>query len=187
MSERVNPRTIRLALVGAVLIAIVWLGFRTLEPGPPPPPSVPLPPDTAATGLEPVRLYFAAASAESLVSESRELPLASSLHERVTALVAELDAGPRGAGVTALPAGTSVLHCYLDDRGLMTLDLSRAFEQGFRGGSTTEYFAIASLVRTLSANLPEVRRVLLVCGGAPIATLGGHVPLDRPLDVNDWP
>ena len=25
--------------------------------------------------------------------------------------------------------------------------------------------------------------MLLVCGGRPIATLGGHLPLDRPLDV----
>jgi len=26
-----------------------------------------------------------------------------------------------------------------------------------------------------------------VCAGRPIATLGGHLPLDRPLDVADWP
>ena len=50
----------------------------------------------------------------------------------------------------------------------MTLDLSRAFQQGFRGGSTAEYLAVASLVRTIGANLPEVKRVLLVCGGAPL-------------------
>jgi hypothetical protein len=36
-------------------------------------------------------------------------------------------------------------------------------------------------------NLPEVKRVLLVCGGQPIETLGGHLPLDQPLDVQDWP
>jgi len=69
----------------------------------------------------------------------------------------------------------------------MKLDLSRAFRQDFRGGSSAEYLAVASLVRTLGANLPEVKRVLLVCGGAPIVSLGGHLPLDRPLDVADWP
>jgi hypothetical protein len=46
---------------------------------------------------------------------------------------------------------------------------------------------VASLVRTLGANLPEVKRVLLVCGGAPIATLGGHLALDRPLEVSAMP
>ena len=50
-----------------------------------------------------------------------------------------------------------------------------------------EYLAVASLVRTLGANLPEVKRILIVCGGRPMATLGGHLPLDQPLDVNDWP
>ena len=69
----------------------------------------------------------------------------------------------------------------------MTLDLSRAFRQGFRGGSSAEYLAIASLVRTLGANLPELKRVRIVCDGEPISSLGGHLPLDQPLDVSDWP
>lgn len=143
--------------------------------------------DSAATGVRAARLYFAAASGDSLVVEPRELLEAASLHDRVAGLVAELDRGPRGAGVAALPAGTAALHVFLDDRGLLTLDLSRAFQQGFHGGSGAEYLAVASLVRTLGANLPEVKRVLIICGGRPIATLGGHLPLDQPLDVNDWP
>lgn len=143
--------------------------------------------DSAAAGVRSARLYFAAASGDSLVAEPRELIEAASLHDRVAGLVAELDRGPRGAGVAALPAGTSALHVFLDDHGLLTLDLSRAFQQGFRGGSGAEYLAVASLVRTLGANLPEVKRVLIICGGRPIATLGGHLPLDQPLDVNDWP
>ena len=65
----------------------------------------------------------------------------------------------------------------------MTLDLSRAFQQGFRGGAGAEYLAVASLVRTIGANMPEVKRVLLISGGMPIATLGGHLALDRPIDV----
>jgi hypothetical protein len=121
------------------------------------------------------------------MSESRDLHELGTLHERVSALVAELDRGPRGGSVAALPTGTSVLHVYLDDRGLMTLDLSRAFVKGFRGGSGAEYLAVASLVRTIGANLPEVKRLLLVCGGDPLPTLGGHLPLDRPIDISDWP
>jgi spore germination protein GerM len=148
---------------------------------------VPAPADTASTGLRAARLYFAAPGGDSLVSETRDLPERGSLHERVAALVAELDRGPRGPGVAALPAGTSVLHVYLDDEGLLTLDLSRAFLQNFRGGSGAEYLAVASLVRTLGANEPEVRQVLIVCGGTPLQTLGGHLPLDRPFDVDELP
>jgi len=132
-------------------------------------------------------LFFAAASGERLVSESRELPESATLHEQVAALVGELDRGPTGPGVAALPPGTSLLHVYLDNEGLMTVDLSRAFQQGFRGGAGSEYLAVSSLTRTLAANVPEVKRVLIVCGGEPIATLGGHLPLDRPLDVSEMP
>jgi len=143
--------------------------------------------DSSAVGVRAARLYFASPSGDSLVVESREMIEAASLHDRVARLLAELDRGPRGAGTAALPAGTAALHVFLDDRGLLTLDVSRAFQRGFRGGSNAEYLAVASLVRTLAANLPEVKRVLIVCGGQPLPTLGGHLPLDQPLDVNEWP
>jgi len=139
--------------------------------------------DTTGAGLRAVQLWFAAPSGDRLVAESRELPEAATLHDRVVALVAELDRGPTGAGVAAVPPGTSLLHVYLDDEGLMTVDLSRAFQQGFRGGAGAEYLAVASLVRTLAANVTGVKRVLIVCGGEPIATLAGHLPLDRPIEV----
>jgi hypothetical protein len=144
-------------------------------------------PDSASAGFKAARLYFAAPSGDSLVSETREMMEVQSLHDRVAGLVGELDRGPTAGGIAALPAGTAVLHVYLDDRGTMTLDLSRVFEQGFRGGSTAEYLAIASLVRTLGANVADVRRVLITCGGTPLVTLGGHLPLDRPIEISSLP
>jgi hypothetical protein len=176
-----------LVILGLALAAVLaWLAWRApvLHRPAEPPVSVV---DTVATGLKAVRLFFASANGEGLVSESRELPESATLHDRVAALVGELDKGPGGGGVAALPPGTSMLHVYLDDEGLLTVDLSRAFQQGFRGGSDAEYLAVASLVRTLGANLPEVKRVLICVAGRPIATLGGHLPLDQPLDVAEWP
>jgi hypothetical protein len=34
--------------------------------------------------------------------------------------------------------------------------------------------------------MPDVDRVLILCGGASLHTLGGHLPLDRPLEVDRW-
>ena len=176
------------ALIGGLLLAVLAsAGWYWLGRGRPAATLAPAGADSVRVGVRAVRLYFGAASGDSLVGEPREMLEASGLHDRVAGLVAELDRGPRRRGVAVLPAGTSVLHVYLDDRGLMTLDLSGVFRQGFRGGSTAEYLAVASLVRTLGANVPEVKRVLIVCAGRPIATLGGHLPLDQPLDVSDWP
>jgi len=180
-------RVMKRVMIGSAILAVLaWASWRFV--GPPraieraEPAS-----DSTAVGLKAVRLYFASTSGDSLVSESRDLMEAQTLHERITALVAELDRGPSRGGVAALPPGTSVLHVYLDDRGSMTLDLSRAFQRGFRGGTSAEYLAVSSLVRTIGANAPEVKRVLLICGGAPLPTLGGHLALDRPIDVAEMP
>jgi spore germination protein GerM len=178
---------VKRVLVGIVVLAVLAWAVWRFAVRPEPREDVVAAVDTLGTGYRSVRLFFVSKSGDRLVSETRELPETAGLHERVAALVGELDRGPSGSGVAALPAGTSLLHVYLDHEGLMTLDLSRALQQGFRGGSTSEYLAIASLVRTLAANLPEVRRVLIVCGGDPIATLGGHLPLDRPIDVAEMP
>jgi hypothetical protein len=177
----------RRLLIGVLVVAVLaWAAWRvvvaTREPA-----LESSRPDSSSTGFKAARLYFASSSGDSLVSEAREIAEMQGLHERVAALVSELDRGPTGAAVAALPAGTSVLHVYLDDRGLMTLDLSRAFQQGFRGGASAEYLAVASLVRTIGANLPEVKRVLLICGGVPMATLAGHLPLDQPITISELP
>ncbi len=178
-----NRRVLLLVSLGlvAVLAWVVWR-LRVPEPGAAHGGDV----DTLGTGYKSVRLYFAAPNGEGLVSESRELPDRTDFHDRAAELVSELDRGPTGSGVAALPPGTSLLHVYLDDQGLMTADLSRAFQQGFRGGSTNEYLAVASLVRTFGDDLPEVKRVLIVCGGEPLPTLS-HLPLDRPLDPAELP
>jgi spore germination protein GerM len=144
-------------------------------------------PDTAGAGFRSARLWFVAPSGDRLVSEPREIIEQAALHDRVAFLLDGLARGPSGPGLTLLPAGTSLRRAFLDDHGLLTLDLSGAFRSGFRGGAGAEELAVGALVRTMGDNLPEVKRVQIVCEGAPLASLGGHLPLDRPLELTDWP
>jgi hypothetical protein len=181
--KRAHVMAIVMAIAFGALAGAAW--WVTRHPAPAPAPSAAA--DSTQSGVRAVELYFAASGADSLVREEREVVEAATFRDRVVQLVAELDRGPRGRGVAALPAGTSVLRVYLDDSGLLTLDLTGAFRQRFSGGSSAEYLAIASLVRTIGANLPEVKRVLICVAGRPISTLGGHLPLDQPLDVAEWP
>ena len=178
----------RRAAVGLLVIAVLaWLGWIWTRSLPRAARVGATAADSAGVGVKAMRLYFGAANGDSLVVEPREMIEPSSLHDRVAALVSELDRGPRGRGVAVLPAGTSVLRVFLDERGVMILDLSGAFRQRFRGGSSAEYLAVASLMRTIGANVPEAKRVLIICAGRPVPTLGGHLPLDRPLEISDWP
>ena len=143
--------------------------------------------DSAGSGFRAVRLWFVARSGDSLVSEPREIIEQSDLHEHVAVLVDELVRGSATGNLTLLPPGTTLRHVYLDERGRLTLDLSASFRSGFHGGAGAEELAVAALVRTLGDELPEVKQVLIVCEGAPLASLGGHLPLDLPLDPADWP
>ena len=176
----------RVAVVALGIAVLAWAAFRFFHRETPVPavPGV----DSTSTGVHSVQLWFASPSGDGLVSEPRDVVDAGSeLHERVAVLIAELERGPEKGGVKTLPSGTTLLHVYLDDRGLLTLDLSRAFQQNFRGGTADESLVIGSLVRTIAAGFPEVKQILIVCGGNPLPSLGGHLPLDRPLDVGDWP
>ncbi len=179
MSRRVLGRFALLLVVVAALGLGGWQWWRTRLSAPA---GAPAPADTAQAGLRSMTLWFASESGDSLVCEVRETVEQGDLRARVALLVDGLAVGPTRAGVAVLPTGTRVLHVYLDERGLLTLDLSRAFQQGFHGGSREEDLIVGSLLRTIASNLPEVKQVLVVCGGAPIGSLGGHVPLDRPID-----
>ena len=143
--------------------------------------------DSAGSGFRSARLWFVARTGDALVSEPREVIEQTGLHERVAVLVDELARGPTRGGPALLPAGTAARHVYLDERGRLTLDLSAAFRSGFRGGAGAEELAVAALVRTLADEPARGEAVLIVCEGPPLASLGGHLPLDRPLDPADWP
>lgn len=180
-------RPARVGLVLAALAVLVFAGVRWWATRAPRGVVASVAADTTQAGMRSMTLYFPDPLGERLVSESRELLEQESLHARVEQLVRALEEGPKRGGVKILPTGTSVLHAYLDEQGLLTLDLSGPFRQAFTGGTRSEELAVGSLLRTLGGNLPEVKRVLLVCGGSPIASLAGHLPLDRPLDPHEWP
>jgi spore germination protein GerM len=184
---RRGARAFGLVLGGLILAVLAWAAWRWSVRSGEVTVVDPAASDTAGTGFRSARLWFVARSGDSLVSEPREIIEQTGLHERVAALLDELVRGPTGAGLTLLPAGTTLRHAYLDERGLLTLDLSGAFRSGFRGGAGAEELALATLLRTLGDNLPEVRRVTIVCEGTPLVSLGGHLPLDRPLDLAEWP
>jgi len=170
-----------LLLIALALVARQWMQHKN-QPEP-----VPVAPDTTATSVRTATLWFASADGDSLVMELRDLPEQGDLHARLAALVGALEQGPRGDGARTLPQGSALLHDYLDETGLLTLDLSPAFRQGFQGGARVEELVVGSLIRTVSANVPEAKRIRIVCGGAAFTSLGGHFPLDRPLDPDDWP
>jgi hypothetical protein len=86
-----------------------------------------------------------------------------------------------------LPPDTRLLRGFADPTGTVWLDFNRALRGSFRPGDGEEWLAIASVVRSLCDNFPEVGGVRFLVEGEALSTLGGYLDLDRPLGAADFP
>jgi hypothetical protein len=76
-----------------------------------------------------------------------------------------------------LPRGSDLRSVYLVDPGLAVIDVNAALADGHRSGVLVEELTIASLIQTLSANIPGVVKVKILVEGAQRDTLAGHADL----------
>jgi hypothetical protein len=82
-----------------------------------------------------------------------------------------------------IPQGSDVRSVYLVDPGLAVIDFNAAFADGHRSGVLEEELTIASVIQTLSANLPGITRVKILVEGKERDTLAGHADLSGFFDV----
>jgi hypothetical protein len=139
-------------------------------------------------GTRAIELYFPRSTGGGLDLETREVVEDAAQGETVvrTVVGALLD-GPEGATLTrAFPEGVTLNHVYRDPGGGLYLDFSNSLRSSFRGGSSAEELLVSSLLKTLSANVPNLARVTITAGGHPVASLGGLFRLDGPLSVSEW-
>ena len=85
------------------------------------------------------------------------------------------------------PEGAAILQAFwVEDTQTAYLDFSRTFVTNHDGGSTTEYYTISTILKTIGANFPQVRLVQFLVDGYPVETIAGHYAVDEPLDVLRW-
>jgi hypothetical protein len=130
----------------------------------------------------PVVLYFGGPSGL-LVPETRTLSLPESNAAAAGLIAAAVIEGSANSAVPRLfPPDATVRAAWLLPEGTAVVDLGgETLETGWDTGSALEMNAAYSLVQSLAANLPEVKRVRILIGGEQAATLGGHLDLGRSL------
>ena len=133
---------------------------------------------------EQVTLYVAYDDPGILRAQPFRIPLPEGrqqrAHELLQALVAlYLDK----ASPHELSAGSEVRDVYLVDPGLAVIDINSAFANGHRSGVLVEELTVASMVQTLSANVPGLTRVRILVDGKERDTLAGHADLMNFYDV----
>lgn len=145
--------------------------------------------ETTAVGTQPVAppvsgpteqvtLYVAYDDDGSVRAQSTRVPLPAGRQERAQELLrALLNIYLGNPSPHPLGPGSEVHDVYLVDPGLAVIDLNGAFAQGHRSGVLVEELTVASLVQTISANIPGITRVKILVEGKDRDSLAGHVDL----------
>ncbi|MGC1961480.1 MAG: GerMN domain-containing protein, partial [Candidatus Sulfotelmatobacter sp.] len=141
------------------------------------------PPVAGAT--EQVTLFVAYDDTGVLLAQSAHIPLPSVRQQRAEELLRSLLALYLDkASPHPLPPGSDIRSVYLVDPGLAVIDINAAFADGHRSGVLSEELTVASLIETLSANLPGILRVKILVEGKQRDTLAGHADLSGFFDVS---
>jgi hypothetical protein len=142
-----------------------------------------VPPVAGAT--EEVTLFVAYDDTGVLLAQSARIPLPSVRQQRAEELLRALLALYLDkASPHPLPAGADIRSVYLVDPGLAVIDINAAFADGHRSGVLSEELTVASMIQTLSANLPGILRVKILVEGQQRDTLAGHADLSGFFDVS---
>jgi hypothetical protein len=179
-------------LAVAALTAPRWSGLLR-EPlavfeggdGGPGDPAEPSPPgaDARAERRINVRLYFETEESEGLLAEERTIVFSDDLARQIRTLVEELVRGPATGLLPTLPPETKVLEVFVTSSGVAYVNLSGE-ATALPGGSRSELHTVYSVVNSVVANFPAVRRVQILVEDRMVPSLAGHVDLSRPLPAD---
>lgn len=134
---------------------------------------------------EQVTLFVARDDDGSLRAEGARIPLPSGRQQRAEELLrALLTRYLDKNSPHPLAPGADIRSLFLVDPGLVVIDLNAAFADGHRSGILVEELTVASLIHTISENIPGVLRVKILVDGKERETLAGHADLSGFYDVS---
>ena len=140
------------------------------------------PPVTGPT--EKVVLYVAQDDDGTLRAQPAQIPMPSGRQQRAEELARALISlyleknSPHVIG-----AGTEVRSVFLVDPGVAVIDMNGAFADSHRSGVLVEELTVASLIHTITANIPNIVRVKILIDGKERETLAGHADLSSFYEV----
>ena len=139
----------------------------------------------ASGPTEQVTLYVAYDTPGVILPEAANIPLPEDRQQRARAVLRALLARYTGqSSLHPLVPSSDIRDVYLVDPGLAVIDLNADLANGHRSGVLVEELTIASLLQTLSANVPGISRVKFLVDGKERETLAGHADLMDVYDVN---
>jgi len=144
----------------------------------------PLAPPVAGP-TERVVLYVAHDEDGSLRPEAAQIPMPSGRQQRAEELLRALLSNYLDKNSPhVLGSGSEIRSVFLVDPGVAVIDVNSAFSDTHRSGVLVEELTVASLIHTISANIPGILKVQILVEGKERDTLAGHADLSSYYDVS---
>ncbi len=124
-----------------------------------------------------ITLYFPSYADGKLIAEGRSLKLATEDIQRIKQVLLALIEGSHEGHSSTLPPSATLRAVFLSPDGTAVIDLSQEARADFTPGIESEDLAIYSIVDSLAANIPSVKRVKFLVQGQEAQTLDGHIDL----------
>jgi sporulation and spore germination protein len=135
----------------------------------------------------PVKLYFPSlASPGMLEEEDAEIRASELAQNRAKQIILKLIEGSKKHFGRTISEETVLKELFLTPDGTALVDFSRAIQKNHPGGIECELQTIYSVVDSLTANIPTIRRVRFLIDDTEADTLVGHSDLTQTftLDLN---
>jgi hypothetical protein len=133
---------------------------------------------------EKVTVYVAYDNPGELHAQSITVPLTSGRQQRAEELLRGLlNIYVARNSPHPLAPGAEIHNVYLVNPGMAVIDVNSDFLDGQTSGILAEELTIASMIQTLSANIPGLMRVKILANGKERETLAGHADLSEFYDV----
>ena len=137
-----------------------------------------------------VKIFFVAGREDIvLAAEDQTIFRSAELTNRAKQVLQKVLEGPKTTGLyPPIPKDTKLLEIFIDDAGVAYVDFSDPISANHSGGILNEQATVYSIVNSLTYNLPEIRQVKILVGGAEKETLAGHVlllPLEMDLSITN--
>jgi len=138
-----------------------------------------------------VKIFFPGSEAGDVILFAEDLMIfrSAELANRAKQVLQKVLEGPTTQGLfPSVPKDTKLLEVFIDDAGVAYVDFSDPLSANHPGGMLNEQATVYSIVNSLTYNLPEIRHVKILVGGAEKETLAGHLlllPLEMDLSITN--
>ncbi|MHB8093239.1 MAG: GerMN domain-containing protein [Syntrophales bacterium] len=174
-----NKRTLILSVIVVVAVVFLAVFFITLFDYIYPPATGKHIAESKKEKIE-VTLYFSDVNERYLLPEKRFLVKETAPERQAVEMVNALIAGSKTGLVNTFPPKAELLNITKEGNDTLLVDFRESLVKNHPGGSAAEMATIYSLTNTLTANLPEIKKVKILIEGKSRESLKGHIGLDQP-------